>query len=751
MRLQTFSLSPLPSDFKFSNSPLKLAEAGFARPLKKGKDLTDQVECSSCGVKYEGWSGESPLAVHRTLNPNCPFLNTPPAISTISLLIKQHNVLDWFKNHSSSEESFRRQPQPNDETDFLKETDICSVPDIQHPFLPKQGGYLMLFESHRLLTFNNYISSESAIYAEAGFIYDAASREVKCVFCSIRFDKQTMNVSFLKSRHAEKSPLCPFVQLYDVGNISIDAEKRIREKVRVQHLNDIRGTKISDVKMKCVIKHPEFEEITARLGTFKTWPKLISLTFPANIMADAGFYYSGFMDKVKCYACGVGLFNWSPDAVPVTQHAKASPLCVFLLQAKGKEFLAQAHNETLKAEAEFEGATQSQEKEAALSLDSSLSSQSSPAASLVSEPSLSSPASTPVSLGLDLEAITAALACQYTQEQIAHAIIKFFVLTSGKYPNTDLLLGLLKAADENYLTLCEKSQEIHESKVKEAAYQQEIQVTRTQLHVKDQEIQATKSELQRTAFELQWRDLEVRTELEQHFESQIQQQKGIIEHKDQVIERKNQELEQNSIQLQMKNKEVEDLQRHIKSLRAELERREQGVTASDDDEDSLSSSDAENSSESDSSSSEEFPVASCKVCLIQPSQIVFLPCKHLCCCDTCASRLIGQNCPICRERNLGFEKVYVMMYGAYCWYLASVQELELNGFVECTVLAALILITRLGYFLDSVKDLKRRSSVEPLYLPYLLPSLELTLSLSCPEDNHLTQVITMKITNKILK
>ncbi|KAH9520252.1 hypothetical protein Btru_060370 [Bulinus truncatus] len=603
MRLQTFSLSPLPSDFKFSNSPLKLAEAGFARPLKKGKDLTDQVECSSCGVKYEGWSGESPLAVHRTLNPNCPFLNTPPAISTTSLLIKQHNVLDWFKNHSSSEESFRRQPQPNDETDFLKETDICSVPDIQHPFLPKQGGYLMLFESHRLLTFNNYISSESAIYAEAGFIYDAASREVKCVFCSIRFDKQTMNVSFLKSRHAEKSPHVHLFSCMMWAIYLLTQKKNYSEKVRVQHLNDIRGTKISDVKMKCSIKHPEFEEITARLGTFKTWPKLISLTFPANIMADAGFYYSGFMDKVKCYACGVGLFNWSPDAVPVTQHAKASPLCVFLLQAKGKEFLAQAHNETLKAEAEFEGATQSQEREAALSLDSSLSSQSSPAASLVSEPSLSSPASTPVSLGLDLEAITAALACQYTQEQIAHAIIKFFVLTSGKYPNTDLLLGLLKAADENYLTLCEKSQEIHENKVKEAAYQQEIQVTRTQLYVKDQEIQATKSELQRTAFELQWRDLEVRTELEQHFESQIQQQKGFTV--------PNVRLELVRVHLEsyypsrsktskLLVKKVEDLQRHIKSLRAELERREQGVTASDDDEDSLSSSDAENSSESDS-------------------------------------------------------------------------------------------------------------------------------------------------------
>lgn len=101
------------------------------------------------------------------------------------------------------------------------------------------------------------------------------------------------------------------------------------------------------------------------------------------------------------------------------------------------------------------------------------------------------------------------------------------MLSDGRYPNRSLLTGILEAADELYLRLCEKSQEIQESKVKEAAYQQEIQATKTQLFAKDQEIQATKSELQRTTFELEWRDLEVRTELEQRFVGQIQQQSEV--------------------------------------------------------------------------------------------------------------------------------------------------------------------------------------------------------------------------------
>lgn len=56
------------------------------------------------------------------------------------------------------------------------------------------------------------------------------------------------------------------------------------------------------------------------------------------------FPISGFSDKVVCFACGVGLSDWSPEADPALQHAKASPKCSFLLQSKGKEFINSAQN-----------------------------------------------------------------------------------------------------------------------------------------------------------------------------------------------------------------------------------------------------------------------------------------------------------------------------------------------------------------------------------------------------------------------
>jgi len=39
----------------------------------------------------------------------------------------------------------------------------------------------------------------------------------------------------------------------------------------------------------------------------------------------------------------------------------------------------------------------------------------------------------------------------------------------------------------------------------------------------------------------------------------------------------------------------------------------------------------------------------CIVCLIEKSQIVFIPCRHLCCCKNCAQKLLQEKCPACNN------------------------------------------------------------------------------------------------------
>lgn len=48
---------------------------------------------------------------------------------------------------------------------------------------------------------------------------------------------------------------------------------------------------------------------------------------------------SGPGDSVKCFQCGGVLKKWSERDEPWTEHAKWFPNCVFLLQARGHQFI----------------------------------------------------------------------------------------------------------------------------------------------------------------------------------------------------------------------------------------------------------------------------------------------------------------------------------------------------------------------------------------------------------------------------
>jgi len=47
----------------------------------------------------------------------------------------------------------------------------------------------------------------------------------------------------------------------------------------------------------------------------------------------------------------------------------------------------------------------------------------------------------------------------------------------------------------------------------------------------------------------------------------------------------------------------------------------------------------------------------CKICLTLPIRIAFQPCRHACCCETCANQV--DECPLCRARIRERLTVYV--------------------------------------------------------------------------------------------
>jgi len=87
--------------------------------------------------------------------------------------------------------------------------------------------------------------------------------------------------------------------------------------------------------------------VTACLQTFRErshrWPVHRIAATPEQ-MSQAGLYYLGERDRVKCWCCNGGLQNWDKFDNPWFEHAKWFPTCEYLLQKKGPEFIENISN-----------------------------------------------------------------------------------------------------------------------------------------------------------------------------------------------------------------------------------------------------------------------------------------------------------------------------------------------------------------------------------------------------------------------
>ena len=59
-----------------------------------------------------------------------------------------------------------------------------------------------------------------------------------------------------------------------------------------------------------------------RLQSFYNWP--VSHPMKAESLAGAGFYYTGYSDKVRCFWCSTCLHQWEVFDSPLEQHKKHS-------------------------------------------------------------------------------------------------------------------------------------------------------------------------------------------------------------------------------------------------------------------------------------------------------------------------------------------------------------------------------------------------------------------------------------------
>lgn len=70
---------------------------------------------------------------------------------------------------------------------------------------------------------------------------------------------------------------------------------------------------------------PELQKEGVRLMTYKSFPN--SSPASALRLAQAGFFYTGEGDKVKCFCCGTVYQGWRPGDRPQDIHAAIAPSC----------------------------------------------------------------------------------------------------------------------------------------------------------------------------------------------------------------------------------------------------------------------------------------------------------------------------------------------------------------------------------------------------------------------------------------
>ncbi|KAL3883191.1 hypothetical protein ACJMK2_029509 [Sinanodonta woodiana] len=113
------------------------------------------------------------------------------------------------------------------------------------------------------------------------------------------------------------------------------------------------GTRFSDFPRSLGNdRFSEYANFNDRLKTFSRWPSDIMQTPPQ--VAEAGFFYTGEQDTVRCFACDGGLKNWDPDDDPWIEHARWFPECAYVRHIKGEEFINLVRMMTEESDEEFD-------------------------------------------------------------------------------------------------------------------------------------------------------------------------------------------------------------------------------------------------------------------------------------------------------------------------------------------------------------------------------------------------------------
>ncbi|XP_060600378.1 baculoviral IAP repeat-containing protein 3-like [Ruditapes philippinarum] len=172
--------------------------------------------------------------------------------------------------------------------------------------------------------------------SEAGFFSTNDGDLVRCFQCGIGLKDFSQNDDPLLE-HVRHSGKCPFLPQL-LGEERLASIKRHLRQTDPEFNRRMQLNGELPPGELVGYRHPEYRTMEARLLTFTNWPRHMIQT--PQRLAEAGLYYIGIDDHVRCFACDGGLRRWDPEDDPWTEHCRWFPACPFAVEQKGEQFIA---------------------------------------------------------------------------------------------------------------------------------------------------------------------------------------------------------------------------------------------------------------------------------------------------------------------------------------------------------------------------------------------------------------------------
>ncbi|XP_067946840.1 baculoviral IAP repeat-containing protein 7-like isoform X2 [Watersipora subatra] len=235
-------------------------------------------------------------------------------------------------------------PPPGIPKERKTEFDCMTDKDYLYSFLrlsQEEKESLMVSEKDRRRTFAAHWPIESIVKAndcaKEGFYFTGVADRVQCCFCG-GIIRNWERGDVPKTQHKNFFNYCKMVQNKPCGNIPLHAFGVPAELQNAHDPNIVLTRGASDLNISTMrAQHPRLSVYSRRRETYQTYPE--NSNVDANELCEAGFFYEGVGDKVKCFWCDGALEMWSRGDDPWIEHAKWYPGCTFVQQSKGIDFI----------------------------------------------------------------------------------------------------------------------------------------------------------------------------------------------------------------------------------------------------------------------------------------------------------------------------------------------------------------------------------------------------------------------------